>query len=305
MQKGLLTLFVVVVQFPSFRYPLPLTEPMASLKWHLYMYVYIFGFDRRRRCFERSAAGLSGCIRGGRRQHWSCTKLCSWCSIGARRVLITMSVDLHFDSTERVEAPDCEQDSSGIVSYDGKRFREKKDKGLVKDVFDKSAMSYLEGTSAIGHVRYPTAGGDTGADAQPFFVNSPLGIYLIHNGNLTNAEPLRDLVEHQSDLSFFRHLRTESDSEVLLNVFADNVCFPPFSLSLFFFFWLCAHGSSRHFISFRFPPWCADTQGAQGGVHFIRARVDLPCSEANDERPARGILRDNAYQSGKGIIICK
>jgi len=115
------------------------------------------------------------------------------------------------------------QDSAGIVSYDGNRFRERKDRGLVKDVFDKESMAYLEGTTAMGHVRYPTAGGDTGADAQPFFVNSPLGLYLIHNGNLTNCGPLRDLLEHQSDLSFFRHLRTDSDSEVLLNVLADNV----------------------------------------------------------------------------------
>ena len=115
------------------------------------------------------------------------------------------------------------QDSAGIVSYDGNRFRERKDRGLVKDVFDKESMAYLEGTTAMGHVRYPTAGGDTGADAQPFFVNSPLGLYLIHNGNLTNCGPLRNLLEHQSDLSFFRHLRTDSDSEVLLNVLADNV----------------------------------------------------------------------------------
>ena len=74
----------------------------------------------------------------------------------------------------------------------------------------------MEGSVGIGHVRYPTAGGLSATEAQPFFVNSPLGIYLIHNGNLTNADEL------MSDLGG-RMMKTPSDSEVLLNVFAEDV----------------------------------------------------------------------------------
>ena len=80
------------------------------------------------------------------------------------------------------------QDSAGMVTSDGSRFKEKKDNGLVKDVFDKRTMNYLDGNIGLGHVRYPTQGGLSATEAQPFFVNSPLGIYLIHNGNLTNTD---------------------------------------------------------------------------------------------------------------------
>eukprot|EP00976_Prorocentrum_cordatum_P091555 1188578-Prorocentrum_minimum.AAC.7 len=72
------------------------------------------------------------------------------------------------------------QDSAGMVAYesDEGRFREVKDNGLVKDVFNKEQIDYLEGSTGIGHVRYPTAGSSSAQEAQPFFVNSPLGIYL-------------------------------------------------------------------------------------------------------------------------------
>ena len=71
------------------------------------------------------------------------------------------------------------QDSAGIVSYDGHRFRESKDNGLVKDVFTKEVIKQHDGSVGLGHVRYPTAGSSTAQEAQPFFVNSPLGIYLV------------------------------------------------------------------------------------------------------------------------------
>ena len=109
------------------------------------------------------------------------------------------------------------QDSAGMVTSDGSRFKEKKDNGLVKDVFDKRTMNYLDGNIGLGHVRYPTQGGLSATEAQPFFVNSPLGIYLIHNGNLTNTDELR--LRHLNA----RHMRTNSDSEVLLNVFAEDL----------------------------------------------------------------------------------
>ena len=80
----------------------------------------------------------------------------------------------------------------------------------------------MQGSVGLGHVRYPTAGSASAAEAQPFFVNSPLGIYLVHNGNLTNTEQLRNALEG-SESFFSRHLRTQSDSEVLLNVLADEI----------------------------------------------------------------------------------
>ena len=115
------------------------------------------------------------------------------------------------------------QDSAGMVTTDGYKFHEYKANGLVKDVFDnQDLLNTLEGSCGIGHVRYPTAGTSSAQEAQPFFVNSPLGIYLIHNGNLTNTEQLRMMLE--SSTSFFnRHLRTSSDSEVLLNILADEI----------------------------------------------------------------------------------
>jgi len=111
-----------------------------------------------------------------------------------------------------------------MVTYDGTHFTEIKDKGLVSDVFGEKEMQKMAsaGRIGIGHVRYPTAGGVLASDAQPFFVNSPLGIYLVHNGNLTNADELREILRG-TDSFFNRHLRTSSDSEVLLNVLADAI----------------------------------------------------------------------------------
>ncbi len=76
----------------------------------------------------------------------------------------------------------------------------------------KSARARRAGNVGIGHVRYPTAGSASAQEAQPFFVNSPLGVYLIHNGNLTNVDELREALEGSQSF-FSRHLRTDSDSE--------------------------------------------------------------------------------------------
>ncbi|KAJ9512476.1 hypothetical protein QJQ45_018769 [Haematococcus lacustris] len=115
------------------------------------------------------------------------------------------------------------QDSAGMVTTDWNKFKEYKENGLVKDVFaNENLMASMKGNCGIAHVRYPTAGSSSASEAQPFFVNSPLGIYLIHNGNLTNTDELRDVLN--CSRSFFnRHLRTDSDSELLLNVLADEV----------------------------------------------------------------------------------
>eukprot|EP01024_Parvocaulis_polyphysoides_P049419 TRINITY_DN47860_c0_g1_i1.p1 TRINITY_DN47860_c0_g1~~TRINITY_DN47860_c0_g1_i1.p1 ORF type:complete len:378 (-),score=26.30 TRINITY_DN47860_c0_g1_i1:51-1184(-) len=115
------------------------------------------------------------------------------------------------------------QDSAGMVTTDWENiFREHKDNGLVRDVFKADVMNRMQGNVGIAHVRYPTAGSASAKEAQPFFVNSPLGIWLIHNGNLTNVEELHGFLN--SSRSFFhRMLRTSSDSEVLLNIFADEI----------------------------------------------------------------------------------
>jgi len=109
------------------------------------------------------------------------------------------------------------QDAAGIVTFDGHFFHEKKDTGLVKDIFTETSIETLKGTSGIGHVRYPTSGSLSAQNAQPFFVNAPFGMYLVHNGNLTNTKELREKIQSK----YKRHLRTDSDSEVLLNVFAN------------------------------------------------------------------------------------
>ncbi len=111
------------------------------------------------------------------------------------------------------------QDAAGMVTFEDERFFLRKDNGLVRDVFRTRHMRRLVGHVGIGHVRYPTAGTSSSAEAQPFYVNSPYGITLAHNGNLTNSDELsREL--YRTDL---RHINTNSDSEVLLNVFAHEL----------------------------------------------------------------------------------
>jgi amidophosphoribosyltransferase len=109
------------------------------------------------------------------------------------------------------------QDAAGIMTADGAVFHMHKAKGMARDVFRTRNMRDLLGSAGIGHVRYPTAGSAVSEhEAQPFYVNSPFGITLVHNGNLTNGEELkRELFKIDA-----RHINTNSDSEVLLNVLA-------------------------------------------------------------------------------------
>ncbi|MFW6277803.1 MAG: amidophosphoribosyltransferase [Halorhodospira sp.] len=111
------------------------------------------------------------------------------------------------------------QDAAGIITYDRGQLSLRKSNGLVRDVFRTRHMMRLTGNMGIGHVRYPTAGCESSAEAQPFYVNSPYGISLAHNGNLTNTEALKEEL-FQTDR---RHINTNSDSEILLNVFAHEL----------------------------------------------------------------------------------
>ena len=111
------------------------------------------------------------------------------------------------------------QDAAGIATCENGRFYMRKGNGLVRDVFYKKHMENLPGKMGIAHARYPTAGTSSSAEAQPLYVNSPYGIALAHNGNLTNAEQLKEEL-FQSEL---RHLNTDSDTEALLNVFAHEL----------------------------------------------------------------------------------
>jgi amidophosphoribosyltransferase len=112
------------------------------------------------------------------------------------------------------------QDAAGIMTCDQEgKFFLRKDNGLVKDVFHTRHMIRLKGQMGIGHIRYPTAGCSSSAESQPFYVNSPFGIALAHNGNLTNTKILKEEL-FQTDR---RHLNTDSDSEVLLNVLAHEL----------------------------------------------------------------------------------
>lgn len=111
------------------------------------------------------------------------------------------------------------QDAAGIVTCEGNTFFMHKSNGLVKDVFQTRHMRSLVGNAGIAHVRYPTAGSSSAAEAQPFYVNSPFGIVLAHNGNLTNSVQLKSEMFRQD----LRHINTTSDSEVLLNVLAHEI----------------------------------------------------------------------------------
>ena len=111
------------------------------------------------------------------------------------------------------------QDAAGIVTWGADGLQQRKGNGLVRDVFRQRHMLGLTGNVGIGHIRYPTAGGSRAAEAQPFYVNSPYGICLGHNGNLTNYDELAEMLTKEDR----RHLSTGSDSEVLLNVFAHEL----------------------------------------------------------------------------------
>jgi amidophosphoribosyltransferase len=111
------------------------------------------------------------------------------------------------------------QDAAGIATNHSSMFSMHKANGLVRDVFRTRNMRSLQGNTGIGHCRYPTAGSSSEEEAQPFYVNAPFGITLAHNGNLTNQAQLKEELFRNDR----RHINTDSDSEVLLNVLAHEI----------------------------------------------------------------------------------
>jgi amidophosphoribosyltransferase len=109
------------------------------------------------------------------------------------------------------------QDAAGMVTAERRRLHLRKDNGLVRDVFHTHHMLELRGNVGIGHCRYPTAGSSSCAEAQPLYTNYPYGICVAHNGNITNTQELTEYLQETCG----RHVNTESDSELLLNIFAD------------------------------------------------------------------------------------
>ena len=111
------------------------------------------------------------------------------------------------------------QDAAGIVTSDFSNISHRRANGLVRDVFRLRHIQTLEGSMGIGHVRYPTAGSASASEAQPFYTNSPFGVSLAHNGNLTNPEEIIDTLLERDH----RRINTSSDSEALLNLFAAEI----------------------------------------------------------------------------------
>ena len=111
------------------------------------------------------------------------------------------------------------QDAAGIATCNQDKFHLRKQLGLVRDVFRDTHMIGLRGSMGIGHLRYPTAGSQDRELAQPMYVNSPYGISISHNGNLTNKDEISQILTDEN----LRFLSTDSDSEVLLNVFAHEL----------------------------------------------------------------------------------
>lgn len=219
------------------------------------------------------------------------------------------------------------QDAAGIVTLESNRFRLRKANGLVRDVFEAKHMQRLQGNVGIGHVRYPTAGSSSASEAQPFYVNSPYGISLAHNGNLTNAVEVRDSLFSEAR----RHVNTTSDSEVLLNVLAhhlEKTESSPISSSDIFGAIRAVHRQvkgayavvamliSHGLIAFRDPngirPLCLGKREANGNTEYMVASESVALDAVGfdfvrDVAPGEAfilLLRDSCSPSNAQITQC-
>ena len=206
------------------------------------------------------------------------------------------------------------QDAAGIATAQGKSFNLHKGNGLVRDVFRTRNMRALPGSSGIAHVRYPTAGSASNSEeAQPFYVNAPFGLMLAHNGNLTNSAQLKDEMFRRDR----RHINTDSDSEVLLNVLAHELEAAAVGTSLdpdtVFAAVAALHARARGayacvveiagcgVLAFRDPfgirPLCYGTAETEGGTEYLVASESVALEGlgyrlARDVAPGEAILID-------------
>lgn len=179
------------------------------------------------------------------------------------------------------------QDAAGIMTCENQCLHLRKSNGLVRDVVAQRHMLRLKGNMGIGHVRYPTAGAKSPAESQPFYVNSPFGLSIVHNGNLVNSRELEEEL-HCADL---RHLNTQSDSEVLLNVFAHELQA------------IINHEMSVSALFKAVTATCRRLVGAYAVVIMINGHGLLAFRDPNGIRPLVYGTRQSMLNGGQSVMV--
>ena len=191
------------------------------------------------------------------------------------------------------------QDAAGIVTSERRRLHLRKDNGMVRDVFQPHHMAELRGHLGIGHCRYPTAGTSSCAEAQPLYTNFPHGICIAHNGNLTNANDLTLMLREKVG----RHVNTDSDSELLLNVFAEHLMdeerkrnFPSLTLT-------ASSSDTAEAIFAAMTRLMRDCKGGYAGVYLINGIGLVGFRDPHGIRPlVFGCRRNSTSDSTNGVV---